>query len=100
MLYRIEGKWSGYTPPQQRICHREYVDDNAFANRITALGCVHFTDGTRMDLNVIPQHPWGKRDPVIDNGYGKLMRACLKYGTNDVATLQNKQREASHGVSP
>lgn len=83
MTYTIEGEWSGYNSGQRRVVHREHTSSKKFAGEVNCLGCIVYTDGTRLELTVSQ----GKHGKPMD-GYRSLIRKCLAQGTQYVAELK------------
>ena len=80
--YTIEGVWTGYTSAQRRVVHREHTRSKERVDAIVALGSIAYTDGTRLLLHASD----GKHGQPI-NGYGSLIRDCLRRGVSSVAEL-------------
>ncbi len=92
MTYLIEGVWSGYTSSQRHVVHRKYTTDEAFAAQVKALHWILFTDGTTLDLTV-SENNGAVRQREVD-GYGSLIRDCVREGVNTVYALQKKEGRA------
>lgn len=89
----IEGEWSGYTSSQCRVVHREYTTSRKYADKVSELGFIQYTDGTTLNLRVrLRTKSDGKRQPVI-NGYNSLIRDCVYHGTNSVESLAEKRKQ-------
>lgn len=84
--YCIEGEWSGYNSGQRRICYREYTESPVFAKEVEDLGCITYTDGTRLHLSVRELAYREKKGKEMSS-YRDLVRKCLKQGTSFVDAL-------------
>lgn len=86
-MLMIEGEWSGYTSQQKRIVHREYLPKSRaeFAEKVRAMSCIIFTDGTCLDLTV---REVSRKDLKPINGYPDLIRDCAYAGVSSVQALQ------------
>jgi len=84
--YEITGTWSGYTPSQKHVVHREYTINRRFADAVKALGTIAFTDGTQLMLRTRLMEYREKRGKEV-NGYRSLIRDCIHYGVASVADL-------------
>ena len=82
MRYVIEGEWTGYVARQQKIVHREVVDDKkvgkAFVEKVKALRTIVYTDGTSLYVTVRAAKPREKVDELL--GYRSLIRDAARKG--------------------
>ena len=67
----IEGEWTGYTPSQQRIQHREIISHRE-AQNLEHLKVIVFTDGTSLLISIRETRPH-ERVQVIQS-HTKLIR--------------------------
>lgn len=92
--FLIEGVWSGYTSSQRRVSHREITTSAKFAEQVSDLRSIQFTDNTFLDLRVEQLPPRALvREPMLD-GYGDLIRKCIAKGVTSVATLNDLSSDA------
>lgn len=94
--FQIVGTWSGPANPAgdyTRTCHVETMRDNNsrnedFLDRVRELGHIVFTDNTTLFLTVVNvsgvHHSKRHKNK---NGYGPLIRKCIKNETRFVAYL-------------
>jgi hypothetical protein len=94
--YLIEGTWSGYVSRQSRVVHREYVTSHAFAEAVSGLGSIRYTDGTCLILSVKQFNgdfrKKGMKLPEI-KGYSSLIRECVAakvYAVSDLPKYEKK----------
>jgi hypothetical protein len=85
--YEIVGTWTGYGSEQQRVCHREYSIDKAYAEQVTKVRSILFTDNTRLILSV-REMEMGERKLEPINGYSELIRRCIREGKDKVSDLK------------
>jgi len=85
MRWLVSGMWSGYVSAQTREVHRETIEDRTLADAIQKLGSIRFTDGTLLYL-FVREMGRGERVNTL-NGYGRLIRDCVRHGVNSVREL-------------
>lgn len=91
----IEGIWSGYVSSQSRVVHREVTRDASRAEWARKAGCIIYTDGTRLFLDVRDAKP---RERVREvRGYSDLIDDCVFYGVNTVAALTKARATPARG---
>ncbi|WP_029581986.1 hypothetical protein [Bradyrhizobium sp. URHD0069] len=73
----LEGEWSGYTSSQQRVVHREIIN-NKRAERLRQLHKIVYTDGTSLMIRV-REAEYREKIKLI-NSYGELIRDAEKHG--------------------
>lgn len=82
MRYVIEGEWTGYVARQQKIVHREVIDDKkvgkGFVEKAKALRTIVYTDGTSLYVTVRAAKPREKINELL--GYRSLIRDAVRKG--------------------
>jgi len=80
-LFLCKGYWSG-----NGTCYNQTYHFSKEAEEIKNLAFIQYTDNTRLDLRVEPIT--NKFDLVPEkDGYGALIRKCIKYNTSFVKEL-------------
>ncbi len=78
----LEGEWTGYTSAQRKIVHREIFSDGtangrAFLEKLKALRCIVYTDGTSLLLSLREAK---RGEKIIENKtYYTLIRDALHH---------------------
>ena len=88
MRYVLEGKWSGYTSDQRKVCHRKVISNPGYYKELTS---VRFTDGTTLDLTIRKCKP---KEKVVElDGYTSLIDKCVIRGVDSVDALHARELE-------
>lgn len=82
----ILGYWGAADKDTDLVCYRKYTTDKVFAERVSKLNRIHFSDGTSMKLVVRPMRYREKKEPE-HLSYSGLINKCLEQETNAVSEL-------------
>ena len=90
--YVLEGEWTGYRSSQQRVVHREVIDDRASGKkrveRLRNLHTIVYTDGTSLNLRLREAKTREKVQTI--HSYRELIRDAEMVGKSRVLVSELK----------